>query len=27
MGYTSMRYTSTAIYFYNENTQAPKKFF
>jgi hypothetical protein len=27
MGYTSIRYTSTALYFYEENTQAPNKFF
>ncbi len=27
MGYTSMRYTSMALYFYEENTQALNKFF
>ncbi len=27
MGYTSVRYTSTALYFYKENAQAPNKFF
>ncbi len=27
MGYTSMRYTSTALYFYEENIQAPNNFF
>ncbi len=27
MGYTSVRYTSTALYLYEENTQAPNKFF
>jgi hypothetical protein len=27
MGYTSMRYTSTALYFYEEFTQAPDKNF
>ncbi len=27
MGYTSMRYTSMAIYFYKQFTQAPNKFF
>ncbi len=27
MGYTSMRYTSMALYFYEENTQVPNKFF
>ncbi len=26
-GYTSMRYTSTALYSYEENTQAPNKVF
>ncbi len=27
MGYTSMRYPSTALYFYKQFTQAPNKFF
>jgi hypothetical protein len=27
MGYTSTRYTSTALYFYKQFTQAPNKFF
>jgi hypothetical protein len=27
MGYASMRYTSTALYFYKQLTQAPNKFF
>ncbi len=27
MGYTSMRYTSTALYFYKQFTQAPNKIF
>ncbi len=27
MGYTSMRYTTTALYFYEENIQAPNNFF
>ncbi len=27
MGYTPMRYTSTALYFYTEHTQVPSQFF
>jgi hypothetical protein len=27
MGYTPMRYTCTALYFYTEHTQVPSQFF
>jgi hypothetical protein len=27
MGYTPMRYTSTALYFYTERTQVPSQFY